>query len=155
MGDERVRASNVADDDEREAHEIISLLFGVIDEGSRHFEQLAASQGLNPMQARALLYLVDPTPMRAVAEHLGCDPSYVTEIADELETRGLVIRDAAPHDRRVKLLLLTPAGDAVRSGLRKGFGASSPVMANLSSRERHQLKRLLTKMTTRGRAQTA
>ena len=39
-----------------------------------------------------------------------CDPSFVTNIADQLEKRGLATRESDPADRRVKRIALTPAG---------------------------------------------
>ena len=45
--------------------------------------------------------------MSELANALFCDNSNVTGIVDRLEERGLVRREAAEGDRRVKLLVLT------------------------------------------------
>src|SRR5918912_2526956 len=55
-----------------------------------------------------------PLPMSALAERLVCDASNVTGLADRLEARGLVVRQPAERDRRVKALAITPAGAALR-----------------------------------------
>src|SRR5436305_12556482 len=51
-----------------------------------------------------------PLPMSALAERLLCDASNVTGLADRLEARGLVRRESAEGDRRVKALTITPDG---------------------------------------------
>lgn len=53
-------------------------------------------------------------PMSALAERLFCDASNVTGIADRLEARGLVRRQSAEGDRRVKALTITPEGIELR-----------------------------------------
>ena len=58
----------------------------------------------------ALQTLEEPRPMGELAKQLSCDNSNVTWITDRLEERGLVTRTQAPHDRRVRLLVLTPKG---------------------------------------------
>jgi DNA-binding MarR family transcriptional regulator len=51
--------------------------------------------------------LAEPQTFRGLAEHLSADPSYVTLIVDDLESRGLVRRTPHPTDRRSKLVELT------------------------------------------------
>src|SRR5919204_3339028 len=62
----------------------------------------------------ALQTLDEPTPMGELAKRLACDNSNVTWITDRLEERGLVQRQPAPGDRRVRLLVLTDAGRRLR-----------------------------------------
>src|SRR5438034_6492599 len=75
-----------------------------------------AELGLSFSQAHALRLLdpETPMPMSALAERLFCDASNVTGIADRLETRGLVRRQSAEGDRRVKALTITPKGVKLR-----------------------------------------
>src|SRR3954471_23599516 len=72
--------------------------------------------GLSFAQAHALRLLEPgrPMPMSSLAERLFCDASNVTGIADRLETRGLVKRQSAEGDRRVKALTITPKGVTLR-----------------------------------------
>lgn len=72
--------------------------------------------GLSFSQAHALRLLDPemPMPMSALAERLFCDASNVTGIADRLEARGLVRRQSAEGDRRVKALTITPEGIELR-----------------------------------------
>jgi len=55
--------------------------------------------------------------MSALAEALSCDASNVTGIVDRLEARGLIERKSADHDRRVKMLAVTPKGARLRGRL--------------------------------------
>ena len=65
------------------------------------------------MQAMALTSLEpgEPIPMSALAGLLMCDNSNVTGIVDRLEALGLVERQPAERDRRVKAVALTEQGD--------------------------------------------
>jgi len=140
----------IRSEDEREldiAHEIAGLLFRVTERTRALFESTARSFDLTPPQARALLELERPAPMRAVADRLRCDASNITGIADRLESRGLITREPDPADRRVRTLVLTERGRRARAELERAVH-SSPAMAALSAVERASLRRLLTKMAT-------
>jgi DNA-binding MarR family transcriptional regulator len=133
-----------------EAHEIAGLLFGAAELTRRRFDELCAGFGMTPVQARALLALERPLPMRELAGILRCDPSNVTGIADRLESRGLVRRDSSGSDRRVKFLVPTPAGEEMRQTLENALVETSPFMAGLNSDERRTLRTLLVKINERG-----
>src|ERR1051326_772067 len=80
---------------------------------------LAAEFELSPAQCH-VLHLIEPDrpiPMGRIAEALACDASNVTGLVDRLESRGLIRRQAAAGDRRVKVLELTATGLRVRSTL--------------------------------------
>jgi DNA-binding MarR family transcriptional regulator len=130
-------------------HEFAGLIFAVSEQTRASFEDVCARFDLTPPQARALLTLAEPAPMRSLADHLRCDASNVTGIADRLEARGLVRRESAESDRRVKLLALTPRGSSARAELEAAVYASSPVWAGLSPTERETLRGLLTKVVRR------
>ena len=53
--------------------------------------------------------------MRALAEAWHCDASNVTWLVDQLESRHLVERQVSTTDRRVKTVVLTDAGLALRA----------------------------------------
>ena len=85
----------------------------------RFFVTAAASFGLNPGSLKALLELDpdNPAPMRALAEAWHCDASNVTWLVDQLEARNLVERRVSTTDRRVKTVVLTDAGVALRASV--------------------------------------
>ncbi|HEY4094519.1 MAG TPA: MarR family transcriptional regulator [Baekduia sp.] len=101
---------------------------------------VAAEAGLSPPQLFALLALTpgEPAPMNNLAGALDCDASNVTGLIDRLAARGLVQRRAAPHDRRIRHLVLTDEGIALRGHVARrldeppdGFAALSPAEAEL------------------------
>lgn len=56
-------------------------------------------------------------PIGSLADVMQCHSSNVTGMVDRLEARGLVTRQPDPSDRRVKLVALTPTGQALRGKL--------------------------------------
>jgi MarR family transcriptional regulator, organic hydroperoxide resistance regulator len=81
------------------------------------FVAVAREFDLLPQHVIALRSLERPIPMSELARLLACDNSNVTGLIDRLEERGLVERRAAEHDRRVKLVALTPAGKRLKNGV--------------------------------------
>jgi DNA-binding MarR family transcriptional regulator len=80
---------------------------------------LCADFDLTPMQGHALRVLDPdrPVAMSTLAESLICDASNVTGIVDKLESRGLIARQGAERDRRIKMLVVTDAGRELRDKL--------------------------------------
>ncbi|MFD0263941.1 MarR family winged helix-turn-helix transcriptional regulator [Kitasatospora indigofera] len=109
----------------------------------RSFAVVAAGQGLTLIQGKMLSLLGRPLPMRALAELLGCDASNVTGIVDRLEARGLVRREAAPADRRVKTVVLTPEGEEAVRRIRADIVAGLPGLEQLDDHDRRTLRDLL------------
>lgn len=125
-----------------EAHALTGKLFQVVQRAQDDFAAVAATLGLTALQARTLLWLEEPRSMGSLAEHLSCDASNVTGLADRLGRLGLVER-VTGSDRRVKLLSLTPAGADNRAELAKRVAAGSTVSARLDADQRRRLSDLL------------
>jgi DNA-binding MarR family transcriptional regulator len=89
----------------------LRTLFGL---QRRRFLIAASELDLHPAQAGALLQLSSPLSMNELASVLACDSSNVTGLVDRLEARGLVTREPSSEDRRVKHVVLTPAGRRMR-----------------------------------------
>lgn len=125
--------------------EITGLLFAVLGMMKHHLIAAVAEMGLTPQQAHALRCLVPgaPLPMGELAAELMCDASTVTGIVDRLEEHGLVRRQPDPGDRRVKALVVTDEGVAVRSRLWERVLAEAPHVAGLTPQQRVQLRDLL------------
>ncbi|HEU4657192.1 MAG TPA: MarR family transcriptional regulator [Capillimicrobium sp.] len=102
---------------------------------------------LAPGQLAALKWLdpATPVPMRELANALSCDNSNVTGIVDRLEDRGLVERRPAPHDRRVKMLCVTPEGARVREQIKARMAEPPEPLLRLDADERRALRDLLRK----------
>jgi MarR family transcriptional regulator, organic hydroperoxide resistance regulator len=99
---------------------------------------------LAPQQMIALRILGGgPRKMSELARALFCDSSNVTGIVDRLEERGLVIRESARGDRRVKLLVLTKEGERVRAEITKRLAEPPLPIANLSEEDQRTLRDIL------------
>lgn len=129
--------------------EVLDLMFQVLGLLKHHFHAAIVDLGLTPQQAHALRALdpARPVPMRELAAGIMCDASTVTGIVDRLEDRGLVERRPDPDDRRVKGLVVTPAGVEVRDRIWRDVMGQAPHLAVLSAEERinlrDQLKRVV------------
>jgi DNA-binding MarR family transcriptional regulator len=101
--------------------------------------------GLSFSQAHALRLLdpEKPMPMSALAERLFCDASNVTGIADRLEARGLVRRQSAEGDRRVKALTITPKGIELREQVVELMTQPPEAIASLSEEDQLALRDIL------------
>src|SRR3954469_21655848 len=109
------------------------------------FLAIAAEFDLAPAQLGALKALApdDPLPMRELALALACDNSNVTGIVDRLEARGLVERRAAPHDRRVKMLVVTPEGAELRRQVKARMEEPPEALKRLTADQQEHLRDLL------------
>jgi MarR family transcriptional regulator, organic hydroperoxide resistance regulator len=138
------------------AREAWAPLFELIQERMRHFPALAAEFELSPVQAHVLRTLgYGPQPMSVLAGYLSCDASNVTGLVDRLEARGLVERRGAEHDRRVKLLCLTEAGQEVRRGLMARLAEPPPAIAALSAAELRALRDVMLRAVEKLEEQSA
>src|SRR5438094_10124473 len=104
-----------------------------------------ARLGLSVAQAHArrLLDPEEPVPMSGLAEPLFCDAANVTGIADRLEARGLVRRQSAEGDRRVKALTITPAGMKLREQVMELMSQPPDAIAALSEADQRALRDIL------------
>jgi MarR family transcriptional regulator, organic hydroperoxide resistance regulator len=93
----------------------------------------------------ALQALEEPKPMGELAKQLSCDNSNVTWITDRLEERSLVARTQAEHDRRVRLLVLTPKGRRLREEISERLAEPPPEIANLSGEDQRVLRDVLSR----------
>jgi DNA-binding MarR family transcriptional regulator len=118
----------------------------------RRFFDAAAEFDLHPAQAGALLHLDEEAglPMHEIATLLACDNSNVTGIVDRLEARGLVTRRPGEQDRRVKYIVPTADGLAVRAEMRARMARVPIGIERLSVREQQLLYELLTRAKALG-----
>jgi DNA-binding MarR family transcriptional regulator len=126
--------------------QLAELCFGVVRRLRSYAAELGAEFDLSFLQLRALWRLGEPLATGALAERLGLDRSNVTHIVDALEERGLITREARRDDRRVKLLTLTPAGQAVRAAVDERIFTTVTLFETLTEREQGELARLLGKI---------
>ena len=110
-------------------------------------EELAKAFGIPAFVIKAMHMLDTPLAMKDLGRRMHCDPSFITGIADTLERHGLAARESDPGDRRVKRLVLTPAGAELKQRLEDEILARSPWRQALSPDERASLLALVRKMS--------
>ena len=120
-------------------------MFELIHLSKRRFMAIASEFELSPPQVMALRQLDpdEPKPMSELALALRCDNSNVTGIVDRLEDRGLVERRSATHDRRVKMLAVTPRGAEVRERLAERLEQAPAPLARLSPEDQRTLRDIM------------
>ncbi|GAB92597.1 MarR family winged helix-turn-helix transcriptional regulator [Gordonia rhizosphera] len=87
----------------------------------------SANRALAPLGLKVRAYSVLATvcdqpegiTQRRLAADVGLDPSQIVALVDDLEGRGLVVRNTDPEDRRNKLIVATDAGLELCSQARK------------------------------------
>lgn len=106
---------------------------------------LCGELDLSPMQGHALRILDPdrPVAMSTLAESLICDASNVTGIVDKLENRGLISRQGDERDRRIKMLVVTENGRALRQKLFVRAQEPPPSVAGLPAETRRRLAEIL------------
>jgi DNA-binding MarR family transcriptional regulator len=121
-----------------------SLMHWLMVANKQRFFAIGQEFELAPQQAIALRMLgAGPRKMGELARALFCDNSNVTGIVDRLEERGLVRREAAEGDRRVKLLVLTEEGERMRVEITKRMAEPPPPIAALPEKDQRRLRDIL------------
>jgi DNA-binding MarR family transcriptional regulator len=121
-------------------------------EGEAHdrVHRICTELELSPPLLKAFVHLgtLDDAGLRMsdLAEHWGCDASYVTTLADGLQERGLAERRPHPTDRRVKTIVLTAEGRATRERALELLSEPPSAFTALNAAEQRQLRDLLRKL---------
>ncbi len=111
--------------------------------------QSLAPWDITPAQLRALRVLRHHGTLRLseLSGHLHIAARSTTEVADALESRGLVRRRPDPGDRRATLVELTEHGASVLDAIRAARGTEAErVFGRLSQTDRAHLARILRKL---------
>jgi DNA-binding MarR family transcriptional regulator len=132
-----------ASGDAQLAREVWGQMYEVFMENRPAFMAVCREFDLFPPQVMVLRSLDEPKRMREIAEILACDSSNVTGITDRLEERGLVQRTAAESDRRVKLLVLTKEGRALRREIHSRLSVPPESIAGLPAADLRRLEEIL------------
>jgi DNA-binding MarR family transcriptional regulator len=132
--------------------EVVALANALVGRMWAHHQARVAEFDLSAPEAKALLHL-EPArtlSMRELAALLHANPSNVTVTVARLEGRGLISRRGG-DDRRVKGVLLTEAGVALRARLDARLIEDSPAVRGLSREQRVALRELLRRLDERAR----
>jgi DNA-binding MarR family transcriptional regulator len=132
-------------DDARDAWRSMTelLLSGQVHDGVTAACRQVALPHPGSLKALVLLTPDEAPSMRAMADALGCDASYITGLVDALEARHYVERRPAAGDRRVKLIQLTDEGRRARDDALRVMLTPPPGFAALSAEETRTLADLL------------
>lgn len=133
-------------DEQSQTWEVADRCFELIGKIIRQSETLAQELGVPMPFVKALHILDSPLAMKELGRRMHCDASFVTLVADMLEKRGLARREPHPADRRVKNLVLTEDGIALKHRIETELTARMPWNRALTSDERSQLLALIRKM---------
>ena len=78
----------------------------------QNFFPYLKSQGISMSQFGAMMHLerCDQCGVSEIAEHLGITSAAASQLLDKLVQLGCIDRAEAAHDRRLKSIMLTPAG---------------------------------------------
>jgi MarR family transcriptional regulator, lower aerobic nicotinate degradation pathway regulator len=106
-----------------------------------------ADFGITPVQFAALNAVVQQpgVDQRTLAKTIGFDTSTIGGVVDRLEARGLMQRNASANDRRVRLLTITAAGEALLAAVIPAMmAAQKRILAPLPVAQRKEFLRMLT-----------
>ena len=126
--------------------EILDSVAGLFAQLVAEGEALAKSFGIPVFVFKARHMLDNPLAMKDMGLRMRCDPSFITSIADTLEKHGLAEREPDPADRRVKRLVLTPAGAELKARIEDEVLSRSPWRQRLSREQRASLLALIQTM---------
>jgi DNA-binding MarR family transcriptional regulator len=117
-------------------------------EHAERMADLGIQHKLSPGVIKTLMRLSssDGISMGDMARGLGCDPSYITALVDDLDARGLATREPNPVDRRVKIIVLTEAGRSLGEEIRAVLSVPPSSFSALSKTELAELSDLLDKV---------
>jgi DNA-binding MarR family transcriptional regulator len=133
-------------DEQSQTWELANRFFELMGRIIREGEALAQELGV-PMPFVKALHLMDcPLAMKELGRRMHCDASFVTLVADMLEKRGLARREPHPADRRIKNVVLTEDGLALKKKIETEITARMPWTKALDCDERSQLLALIRKM---------
>jgi DNA-binding MarR family transcriptional regulator len=136
--------------DDALAREIVVLANRLLIRMWVHHHRCIAELDVSGPESKALLNLRPDVwlSMTELAARLHANPSNVTVAVGRLEARGLVSRQGA-GDRRVRAVMLTPAGEALRARLEARLADGSPAVRGLGPAERLALRDLLGRLDER------
>jgi DNA-binding MarR family transcriptional regulator len=125
--------------------DILDALTGLVKLVGGVAQGIASEFDIAPHDLLAMFKLEGVLSMKELAQHMGCDASFITSVADTLERRGFARREPSQRDRRVKNLVLTEEGIAAKERLMRELAAKMPWSYALDDGERRCFLTLLQK----------
>ncbi|MDB5749741.1 MAG: transcriptional regulator [Ramlibacter sp.] len=110
------------------------------------FMQESGATGVTPVQFAVLQALAAQggIDQRSLARAVSFDTSTIGGVIDRLESRGFLTRSLSATDRRVRLLDLTPAGEALLAQLTPSMQRTQKrILEPLPARDRKEFMRMV------------
>jgi MarR family transcriptional regulator, lower aerobic nicotinate degradation pathway regulator len=110
------------------------------------FLQETQAHGVTPVQFAALQTVCNQplVDQRTLARLIALDTSTTAGVVDRLQARGWLQRSLSPHDRRVRLLSITPEGEAQLRQIQPAVAqAQQLILAPLSPEQQQTFMALL------------
>jgi DNA-binding MarR family transcriptional regulator len=143
-------AMNDESDKDAVAEQVWRSMFGFLMHTRPQRDAVVSRLGLTPTECKAL-YSLDgqrSRTMKQLATAWQCDASTATWTVDRLERLDMAERRPDPHDRRLRLVLLTAKGVATRAELLQGMFATPPELLDLTQGQLLALRDLLANLPT-------
>ncbi|MGO9752240.1 MAG: MarR family winged helix-turn-helix transcriptional regulator [Solirubrobacteraceae bacterium] len=132
---------------EHDTAQRLRVVFGKLSRRLRLTDDVAASAGMTPARASALLNIERNGPVRLseLATSEGINPTMLSRIVAELVDAGLCKRSCDPSDRRSAWVESTPAGRALAERMRaQRTEAVQSALGRLSGGDRRTIEQALT-----------
>ena len=130
------------------ADEVWQSMAAVVVENRDSWKRAVVEQTGLPFSRARILRRLEAKAM--TAKELGAatamDAPATTVAINDLEERGLVVRQPDPDNRRCKLVSLTDAGAALMRGIRQIDDPAPPIFATLDADELATLRDLLSRL---------
>lgn len=130
------------------ADEVWQAMAAVVFEHRDGWKRTVVEQSGLPFSRIRVLRRVAIRPMTAkqLAEATTMDAPAATVVINDLEDRGLVVRQLDPGNRRCKLVSLTEAGQAMIDRINQADDPAPPIFATLDADELATLRDLLSRL---------
>ncbi|MUL77736.1 MarR family transcriptional regulator [Mycolicibacterium sp. CBMA 226] len=130
------------------ADEVWQSMAAVVAENRDSWKRAVVEQTGLPFSRFRILRRLEAKAMTAkeLAAATAMDAPAATVAINDLEDRGLVVRQPDPDNRRCKLVSVTDAGAALMRGIRQIDDPAPPVFATLDADELATLRDLLSRL---------
>lgn len=130
-----------------QAAQVWRAMLALVHERNDRRKEVCEALDMSFVRVKALRRIaVEPLTMRELAARLQTDAPYTTLVVDDLEKRGLVLREPHPADRRAKLVTATEAGRAAAAQAEDILAEPPPQMLELSAQDVATLARIIAKL---------
>jgi DNA-binding MarR family transcriptional regulator len=130
-----------------QAERVYAAMRRLVLEADDRKQQVVDALGMSFIRSRALRALAaEPIRMSELAARLMTDKPYTTLVVDDLEQRGLVVREQDPDDRRCRIVRITPEGRAAAQLATRILTAPPTELVGLPPEDLDVLDRILGKL---------